>query len=60
MKVTTKRYELQKKKYIAIATKALVKKEWLYGVPCAVLLILSFIFTSWLVSSLQVGFGHFF
>ncbi|MDG1516460.1 MAG: YcxB family protein [Flavobacteriales bacterium] len=65
MKVTTKKYELKKNKYISIATKALVKKEWLYGVPCAVLLILSFIFHSWfwtlflvglLVPALYIGF----
>lgn len=56
MKVITKRYELEKKKYIGIATMALLKKEWLYGVPCAALLILSFIFTSWFWTLFLIGF----
>lgn len=55
MKVTTKRYELEKKKYISIATLGLVKKEWLYGVPCAILIILSFIFTSWFWTLFLIG-----
>ena len=55
MKVITKRYELEKKKYISIATLSLVKKEWLYGVPCAALIIASFIFTSWFWTLFLVG-----
>ena len=65
MKVITKKYELEKKKYISIATLSLVKKEWLYGVPCIALIITSFIFTSWfwtlfltgiIVPALYIGF----
>ena len=56
MKVITKRYELEKKKYISVATISLVKKEWLYGVPCALLIIASFIFTSWFWTLFLIGF----
>ena len=44
MIVKTKKYQLPTSKYIGIATKALIKKEWKYfGIPLA-LLILGFIF----------------
>ena len=55
MKVTTKRYELEKKKYISLATLALLKKEWLYGVPFAILIVLSFIISSWFWTFFLIG-----
>ncbi|MBI34023.1 MAG: hypothetical protein CMP67_01495 [Flavobacteriales bacterium] len=56
MKVITKKYELEKKKYISVATIALLKKEWFYGIPCIVLLALSFIVTSWFWTFFLIGF----
>ena len=56
MKVITKKYELKKKKYISVATLSLIKKEWLYGVPCVVLIALSFIITSWFWTFFLIGF----
>ena len=55
MKVTTKRYELEKKKYISIATLALLKKEWLYGIPFAILIVLSFVIHSWFWTFFLIG-----
>lgn len=44
MIVKTKRYQLASSKYIGLATKSLIKKEWMYfGIPLA-LLILAFVF----------------
>jgi hypothetical protein len=46
MIVKTKKYQLTSSKYIGLATKALIKKEWMYfGAPLLVL-ILGFIFSS--------------
>lgn len=40
MIVKTKKYELSKKKYIGIATKLLIKREWKYfGIPVALLIL---------------------
>lgn len=47
MKVITKRYQLEKNTYISIATKALLLKEWKYGIPCALFLVLSFVFSDY-------------
>ena len=43
MKVITKRYELEKQKYISLDLVALLKKEWKYAIPVVVLFILSFV-----------------
>ncbi|MFT6716051.1 MAG: hypothetical protein ACJA0Q_000680 [Saprospiraceae bacterium] len=46
MIVKTKKYQLTSSKYIGLALKALIKKEWKYfGIP-ALLLILGFVFPS--------------
>ncbi len=55
MKVITKRYELKKKTYIGIATMALLKKEWLYGVPCVAFIILGFFIKSWFLPFFLIG-----
>lgn len=44
MRVTTKRYQLEKNKFIGVATKTLIRKEWKWSWIPAVLLILGIVF----------------
>jgi|LauGreDrversion4_2_1035121.scaffolds.fasta_scaffold593322_1 hypothetical protein len=40
MKVTTKKYQLQSSKYVGIATKALIRKDWKWaGIPLLILIL---------------------